>query len=130
MRSTPDNVVPLSDRWRTHMTRGLRALEQGDHDGAREHFTEAHRLAPERPETCAALGREHLRRGQVDEAEPLLRKAWAGDPDLLSAVAALSRLVGLGRGKLGEAHALLDEALARHPDEPALLLVKGELYLE
>jgi tetratricopeptide (TPR) repeat protein len=130
MRSTTDNVVPLGQRWRTHMTRGLRALEQGDHEGAREHFAEAHRLAPERAETCAALGREHLRRGQIEEAEPLLRKACEADPDLLSAVAALSRLVGLGRGKLGEAHALLDAALSRHADEPALLMVKGELYLE
>jgi len=130
MRSTTDNVVPLGERWRTHMTRGLRSLEQGDHEGAREHFGEAHRLAPDRAETCAALGREHLRRGQIDEAEPLLRKACEADPDLLSAVAALARLAGLGRGKLGEAHALLDEVMARHPDEPALLMVKGELYLE
>src|SRR5215831_5934943 len=130
MRSTTDNVVPLGDRWRTHMTRGLRALEQGDHEGAQTHFAEAYRLAPERAETCAALGREHLRRGQIEEAEPLLRKACSRDPELLSGVAALARLLGLGRGKLGEAHALLDEAMVRHAEEPALLLVKGELYLE
>src|SRR5438270_13970273 len=121
MRSTIDNMVPLGDRWRTHMTRGLRSLEQGDHGGAHEHFSRAHRLAPDRAETCAALGREELRRGHIDQAEPLLRKACKADPELLSAIAALSRLLGLGRAKLGEAHALLDGALTLHTDEPALL---------
>jgi tetratricopeptide (TPR) repeat protein len=130
MRPSPDNVVALGERWRVHLSRGVRALEGGHHDDAQVHFAEAYRLAPDRPETCAALGREYLRRGQVELAEPLLRRAWNKDRDLLSAVAALARLLGLGRGKLGEAHTLLDEALARHRDEPALLLVKGELFLE
>src|SRR5262249_8746999 len=116
MRPTTDNVVPLGERWRAHLARGLRSLERGDHDEAQNHFDEAHKLAPERAETCAALGRELLRRGQIDEAEPLLRHAWDQDPELLSAVAALARLLGLGRGKLGEGHALLDAALVRHPN--------------
>jgi Flp pilus assembly protein TadD len=130
MRLSTDNVVAIGERWRIHLERGVRSLETGDSEGAHTHFAEAHRLAPDRAETCAALGREYLRRGKLDKAEPLLRQAWEADPELLSAVAALSRLVGLGRGRLDEAHAMLDEALGRRPDVPALLIVRGELFLE
>src|SRR5262245_7592964 len=130
MRLPVNNVVALTDRWRVHLSRGVRALEAGNHDEAQAQFTEAYRRAPERAETCAALGREHMRRGQLDLAEPLLERARTLDPTLLSAAAALARLVGLGRGRLDEAHALLDQVTAQRGDEPTLLMVRGELYLE
>src|SRR5262249_9152614 len=120
MRPPPDNLVALGERWRTVLARGVRSLESGDHEAAQTHFAEAFRLAPERAETCAALGREHLRRGHLDQAEPLLRRAHAQAPELLSAAAALARLVGLGRGKLGEAQGILEQSLLQNPEEPAL----------
>ncbi|HJZ84919.1 MAG TPA: tetratricopeptide repeat protein [Polyangia bacterium] len=130
MPSSTGNVLVMAERWRVHLSRGVRALESGDYDQAQVQFAQAHRMAPDRAETCAALGREYLRRGRIDQAEPLLRGARAKDPDLLSAVAALARLLGLGRGRLGEAQALIDDALLRHQSEPTLLMVKGELLLE
>jgi tetratricopeptide (TPR) repeat protein len=130
MRPPGGDVVAIGERWKVHLSRGLRSLELGDHDAARSAFVEAHRLAPDRAETCAALGREHLRRGQMDQAEPLLRRAYNLDRSMLAAGTALARLIGIGRGRLGEAHELVDEALAAHPAEPTLLIVKGELYLE
>src|SRR5439155_4505872 len=52
------------------------------------------------------------------------------DPELVSAAAALARLIGLGRGQLADAHTLLDEVMGHRRDEPTLLMVRGELYLE
>ena len=126
----PPDVVDLSQRWQVHLQRGVRSLEAGHHDRAARHFAAAYKLAPDRPEVCLALGREYLRRGQLSQAEPLLRRAWAGSPSLAAAAAALVRLLGVGKGEPKAARAVLAEALRRHPDHPLLIVVRGELELE
>jgi tetratricopeptide (TPR) repeat protein len=125
----PADVVQLGQRWQAHLRKGVRSLEAGQHERAARHFAAAYKLAPERPEVCLALGREYLRRGQLGQAEPLLRRAWERGPTA-SAGAALARLLGVGKGELKPARAVLAEALRRHPDHPLLLVVKGELELE
>jgi tetratricopeptide (TPR) repeat protein len=126
----PTDVLDLGQRWRVHLRRGVRSLEAGHHDRAARHFAAAYKLAPERPEVCLALGREYLRRGQLGQAEPLLRRAWEGGPTLAAAAAALVRLLGVGKGESKAARLVLEEALRRHPDHPLLLVVRGELDLE
>jgi tetratricopeptide (TPR) repeat protein len=126
----PENILQLGQRWQLHLRRGARSLEAGQLDRAARHFATAYRLAPERPEVCLALGREYLRRGQLAQAEPLLRQAWDGNRGLAVAAAALARLLGVGRGELDTAHKVLDEAVKRHPDHPLLMVVRGELQLE
>jgi Flp pilus assembly protein TadD len=125
----PADVVELGQRWQVHLRKGVRSLEAGNHDRAARHFAAAYKLAPERPEVCLALGREYLRRGQLGQAEPLLRRAWERGPTP-AAGAALARLLGVGKGELKPARAVLHEALRRHPAHPLLLVVQGELELE
>jgi superkiller protein 3 len=125
----PADVVDLGQRWQVHLRRGVRSLETGNHDRAARHFATAYRLAPDRPEVCLALGREYLRRGQLGQAEPLLRRAWEGGPTP-AAAAALARLLGVGKGEAKAARAVLAEALQRQLDHPLLLVVQGELDLE
>jgi tetratricopeptide (TPR) repeat protein len=127
--SLPD-VIDLRARWQVHLRRGVRSLEVGQHDRAARHFAAAYRLAPERPEVCLALGRECLRRGQLVQAEPLLRRAWNGNPNLAAAAAALARLLGVGKGEVKAARQILDEGMRRHPDHALLRVVLGELELE
>jgi tetratricopeptide (TPR) repeat protein len=120
----------FEEPWLIELRRGLEKLRAGDFGQAETHFSRAHRLAPTRPEICFALGRERLRRGDVDGAENLLRIAWERDPDLLSSAAALARCLGLHRARFAEAHAILDDATRRHPDSPTPFVVRAELLVE
>jgi tetratricopeptide (TPR) repeat protein len=125
---SPTKRPVLMELWRAELARGLRRLAAGDVDGAEVFFARAHRADPERPEVCFALGRERLRQERLPEAEILLRRAWrAGLP---AAAAALARCLGIAAPRRPEAHAVLDEAVRRHPDEPGLLAVRAELLLE
>lgn len=126
MTTRPD----LDPAWRTELRRGLECLHAGDFAAAEAHFEHAHRRAPQRPEVCVALGRERLRRGRIAEAEALLRAAWSADPSLISAAASLARCLGIFAHRGAEAHAVLDEADARHGRDPGLLVVRSEVFLE
>lgn len=127
LQSKPEE--PL-EPWRSELRRGLERLRDGDFAAAEAHFARAHRLAPERAEACYALGRERLRRGDLDQAESLLREAWRRDPSLLSAAAFLARCLGLHRGDLIGARAVLRSARARHGQVAPLCVVEAELFLE
>jgi len=126
MSTRPD----LDPAWRTELRRGLERLHAGDFAGAEAHFERAHARAPERPEVCVALGRERLRRGRAGEAEALLRAAWTTDPTLVSAAASLARCLGVFARRGAEAHAILDDAEARHGRDAGLLVVRSEVFLE
>ena len=116
--------------WRSELRRGLERLRDGEFAAAEAHFARAHRLAPDRAEACFALGRERLRCGDLDQAEALLREAWRRDPSLLSAAAFLARCLGLERGDLESARAVLSEASAHHGRVAPLCVVEAELFLE
>lgn len=126
LRSKPEEIEP----WRSELRRGLERLRDGEFAAAEAHFTRAHRLAPDRAEACFALGRERLRRGDLDQAEALLRDAWRRDPSLLSAGAFLARCLGLERGDHDGARAVLAEAYERHGRVAPLCVVEAELFLE
>lgn len=125
-----DSRQCMDEPWLIELRRGLDKLRAGEFGSAEAHFARAHRWAPGRPEVCFALGREKLRRGDVDGAEGLLRAAWQADPDLVSSAAALARCLGLNRAKFPEAHAILDDASRRHPDSATLLVVRAEILVE
>lgn len=115
--------------WQSALRRGLEHQRAGRLDRAEECFALAYRLAPDRAEVCYALGRARLRAGAVAEAEQLLRAAWQSDGSLISAAGTLARCLGLHAGRFGEAHAVLDEAAARHQAVALLDVVRGELLL-
>ncbi|HKE18800.1 MAG TPA: tetratricopeptide repeat protein [Kofleriaceae bacterium] len=127
MQTKPEE--PL-EPWRSELRRGLERLRDGEFEAAQAHFARAHRLAPDRAEACFALGRERLRSGDVEQAESLLRDAWRRDPSLLSAAAFLARCIGLERGDLDAARAVLREAQEVHGQVAPLCVVEAELYLE
>ncbi|MDB5806736.1 MAG: glycosyltransferase 9 family protein [Betaproteobacteria bacterium] len=66
------------------------------------------------------------RQGEVAEAERRLRAAVAADVDDAVAIEALGAFL-LRRRRFDEAQALLDEALARLPDDGGLLATRGHL---
>jgi superkiller protein 3 len=112
--------------WHRELRRGLEASKQGDFSRALSHFERAHRSAPERAETCLALGRERWRRGELHEAEDLLRRAVASADNFLSARLALARFCALERKSFAEAHALLESA----PRQDLVTLVRAEILIE
>jgi Flp pilus assembly protein TadD len=120
----------LREPWRLELRRGLQRLRAGEFADAAHHFARAHRLAPGQPEVCLALGTERLRAGDPATAEPLLRAAHDGAPDLISASATLARCLALYLDRPDEAGSVLDQALSRHGQVSALLVVQAELGLE
>jgi tetratricopeptide (TPR) repeat protein len=104
----------------------LARLAEGDAAGAESCFEAAYRRAPERPEVCFALGRERMRKGRLSEAEALLRAAWEGSRSSSASAAALARCLGILQKRWADAHAVLDGAA----EDAALLVVRGEIYLE
>lgn len=117
------------ETWQTELRRGLEHLRGARLAEAEICFERAHRMAPDRPEVCYALGRARLRSGAVDEAEALLRIAWQGDPSLVSAAGTLARCLGLQGRRFDEAHAVLAEAEAHHGALALLHVVRSELFL-
>lgn len=116
-----------TESWRAELISGLYALREGQFGRAELHFERAYGWAPDQPEVAYALGRERLRRGRVEEAEALLVAAWKGDASLLSAGATLARCLGLYLARANEAHAVLDDAEARHGAHPSLEVTRAEL---
>lgn len=112
------------------LQRGLEHLRAGELDLAGLCFERAHRLNPDCPEICYALGRERMRQGQAEIAEGFLRTAWEGDHSLISAAGTLARCLGLSLGRFDEAHAVLDEAAGIHGERAPLQVVRGELFVE
>ena len=127
MQTRSDGVV---EPWRGELRRGLERLRDGAFADAEAHFARAHRMAPDRAEVCFALGRERLRRGDLDQAEVLLRQAWLRDPSLVSAAAFLARCLGVERRDFAAAHAVLEEAFARHGRSAPIAVVAAEILLE
>jgi len=130
MSDTPSRVVPLSDHWRVYLSRGSRALEDGDHQAAARAFEQALELGPDEPQAQLAAGRERMRQGRYDAAEPLLCRAADALPQSTAAAAALARLFGLHQGKSKEAYQVLHAALQRCTDRAPLHVIRGELLLE
>ncbi|MCG8425697.1 MAG: tetratricopeptide repeat protein [Proteobacteria bacterium] len=125
-----DRAHSPGEAWQLVLQRGLESLRVGRFDDAETSFARAHRLNPDSPEVCYALGRERLRRGDANAAEPLLLAAWQGDRTLASAAGTLARCQGLHLGRFDDAHATLDDACATHRPMALLEVVRSELLLE
>lgn len=130
MADHPARVLPLSQRWRSYLSRGLRALREGSYAQAAEAFERALKDAPGEPQVLLALGRERMRQGRYDEAECLLRRAFEGDRESTGAAAALARLLGLHQHRREEAFEIIRQALAGSTEPAALEVIRGELLLE
>ena len=106
-----------------YTTLGTILVARQDARGAEQVFREAMRLAPERPGAAANLGALYARAGRYDEALPLLRTAWAKQPDTqwvrtnLGLALRDRGIVLAGQGRLAEAVALFEEALHVTPDD-------------
>jgi len=81
-------------------------------------------------EVCYALGREHLRRGEIHDGERLLRSAWASDRTLVSAAAALARSHAQHGDRFDDAHAVLDDAFQDEDSTDLLLVVRAEVLID
>lgn len=120
---------PFVEAWRSELQRGLQYLRAGEFDNALACFERAYRLEPDRAEVCYALGKERMRRDDIEAAEALLRTAWDQDSSLISAAGTLARCLGLHARRFDEAHAVLDQAQARHGAMGLLHVVRSELLL-
>jgi len=118
-----------SDSWLDLLQEGLALARAGEFDEALDHFERARELAPTRPETACALGREHMRRGQLEEALELLEEAWNQDRSLITAGTSLARCLGLDLEQFGKAHSVLDDVDARYANEPTSRLIRAEVLL-
>jgi protein O-mannosyl-transferase len=101
------------------------AARQDDH-GAEAAFIEAMRLAPERVNAAANLGAIYARNGRYAEAIPLLRTAWAKQPETpwvranLGLVLRDQGILLARNGHLAGAVALFEEAVHVTPDDADL----------
>ena len=109
-----------------YTTLGTILAAQRDDRGAEAAFVEALRLAPERLGAAANLGAVYARNGRYAEALPLLRIAWARQPETawvrtnLGLVLRDQGIVLARSGRLVEAVALFEEAIRVTPDDADL----------
>jgi protein O-mannosyl-transferase len=109
-----------------YTTLGTILAARQDDRGAEAAFLEAMRLAPERLGAAANLGAIYARNRRYAEAMPLLRAAWAKQPDtpwLRTNLGVVLRDQGITlakSGRLPEAVALFEEAVTVTPDDADL----------
>lgn len=116
--------------WLEELRKGLDSSSKGGFDDALACFERARALAPDRPETACALGRERMRRGEFEDARELLQSAWEAGHNLATAGTSLARCLGLYLGNFEEAHQVLDEVDKHKGVQPATRVVRAELLLE
>jgi len=106
-----------------YTTLGTILVARDDARDAEQAFREAMRLAPARPAAAANLGALYARARRYEEALPLLRAAWAKQPDTQWIRANLGQalrdrgIVLAGQGRLAEAVELFQEALRVTPED-------------
>ena len=102
-------------------------LDRGELDAAAEQFSIVLARAPGNGRAMVFLGDVRLRQGRVDEAIDLFRRAREANPDIARDGLVLSRLgVALAsNGRVAEAVAAFEEAVAIRPGDPALHKLLG-----
>ncbi|HEX5756360.1 MAG TPA: tetratricopeptide repeat protein [Arenimonas sp.] len=105
---------------------GYTVLERrGDIDEAQPYIEKAHRLEPDSPAILDSLGWLYVQMKRLDEALPVLQRAWAEAKDPEIAAHLGEALWQLDRRE--EARAVWREGLAIDAEHPALRDVKGRL---
>ena len=112
-----------------YVAKGKEYLAQRDYQKARVEFRNALQIAPNDPALRFDNGLVAEKLGDVRNAVQLYRAAIEVDGDYTPAHAGLGRLLvfaGMPKQAIGE----VDAALARHPDDPALLTVRAGARLQ
>jgi protein O-mannosyl-transferase len=102
-------------------------LDRGELDAAAEEFSIVLARAPGNGRAMVFLGDVRLRQGRLDEAIDLFKRARQANPDIARDGLVLSRLgVALAsNGRVAEAVAAFEEAVALRPGDPALHKLLG-----
>jgi tetratricopeptide (TPR) repeat protein len=98
---------------------GDRALKEGRFGEALDAFARAAALAPRDPSIATGAGYASARLGRLTEAATWLQRAVTLRPDLTSASALLAQVL-YAQGKVPEAVAVVDAALAHDPRDTVL----------
>lgn len=115
-------------RYASHMKRGKQYLTQGNLDKARLEFRNALQIEPKSADALYFNGQVAERLGNVRSAFGLYQAAIEAQPDLVPAISSLGSIYVVG-GVPEKAMELLKPALAKHPDNAGLLVVRAAARL-
>ncbi|WP_260705806.1 tetratricopeptide repeat protein [Edaphobacter flagellatus] len=108
--------------------RAMARIDQpGNPSGASDELLAALKLTPETPDDILLAGELAQANNDPAAAEAAFRRLIAADPDNAEATAALVHLL-LQQKKTDQAEPLLNAALKKHPDDPALNAQLASLY--
>jgi tetratricopeptide (TPR) repeat protein len=110
------------------MDRGKQYLAQGNFDKASVEFRNALQIKPKAPEALFLSAQAAERRGDLRAAVSLYQAAVDAQPDQTRALASLGSIYAVG-GFPDRALQLVEPYLAKHPDVPELLVVRGAARL-
>jgi tetratricopeptide (TPR) repeat protein len=105
---------------------GMALQGQGDSDAAREAYSKAIGLAPERAVYQMSLAMLDLSQTNLDEAETTINSALQADPNHLDAYVSLVN-IALARGDNDKAASHLRYAQRVNPDHPDVLVAEGHV---
>lgn len=129
IRANPSELPgQLSALVAPYLSRAQEMLEQGRAERAIEQLSVARIIDPRNAQVYARMADAYLRKGQPDQARPLLERALELAPDDLQSALALADQHRLA-GKFAEAIQVLTPLLAMHPNVAILQHNLGTLYL-
>jgi tetratricopeptide (TPR) repeat protein len=116
-------------RYARSMERGAQFLQAGDFDKARVEFRNATQISPKSAEARYQVGVVAQRRADFREALVSYKTAIDLQPDYPDAQAAMARIYLLA-GSPDRALEIIAPAIAKHPDNVALLVARGASYVQ
>jgi tetratricopeptide (TPR) repeat protein len=111
-------------RFASHMQRGESYFSRGDFTKASVEFRNAMQIQPSNAIARLKAGQAEEKLGKIREAAGLYQSVIDALPDNVQARADLGRLLVFG-GAAERAVSIVEPGLAKHPDEPQLLIVRG-----
>lgn len=114
-------------RSKAHVARGTAQAQLGNAAGARQDFLAARDAAPNSTDAYINLAAISAAENKTDEAIAYYENALsisATDPGALNGLITIYA----GRKELDKAHARLDQALGRYPNDPALHYLKATIH--
>jgi tetratricopeptide (TPR) repeat protein len=111
-------------RYQSHLDRGQQYFHAGQYDKASIEFRNALQIEPHDAQARYLIGLTAEKRGNIREAVGAYEAAIEADAGQLEARAALGKLLVLG-GAAKQALTTIEPGLAKHPEDPRLLTVRG-----